>query len=360
MSDDRCPNCSAAGFTGEGPCRTCDWQPLQPTEMLFGDEQQVRCPHCGRARPFDSASCPHCGGHDVLPPLSHRSESFQLSTLLLLITLAAACLAVLRLVPALGIIALVLLAFTTLRTALLVRERKRYRYGVSVTTLADLFLRNCAAVLVAMFIVGGSFVVETVFLNLALEPIFRMSELHGYAVLSLTSIVLSVTAALGTRGKPGRRRATVAGLLMALVLCGALTILALAAGGSVATLLFAPLAGLVFLPTLVLACRRGGVGPAKSLLIGYAVGLSLCGSLLFSLLPPEIAGGVLITSLYLWPILITIWGLEQIWSWDDAFPPVSARRRFSAGPSHSSGPPRQVEPDAGIDFLQDVSERQKP
>ncbi len=329
MSEDRCPNCRAERFDGELACRQCGWMPLRSTEMLFVDDQDVVCPHCGRHRPLADDACPHCGGHDVLESAAKYTANFRISSLMLLTSLFAVCFALGRIAVVLGIVAFTFLALALLRTMLLVRQRKRFRYPVASRDLMRMFGQSLLGIIAA----GVVFGMAGVAIGFVLAAFFSTIAWNGKVGAIVVFVLLVAGSQAGAVVMVGRRRESRRMMLIGLLAAWAVGICILTIVGSISRGVAETVAMMIFLNigtvALLLACRRGGAVRAKGWIVGCSVGLcSLGGSVM--LIASNRFGysfGDLfsVSSFLIWPTLLSIMALEGMWSWDDAFPQVAAR-----------------------------------
>jgi hypothetical protein len=306
--------------------------PLRSTELLFVDDQTVTCPHCSRQRPVTSEFCPSCGGRDVLllDSLSPYSANFHLSSLLMLTTLIAVCFAVARIRLEAGIAMFVITGLATLRTGLLISERKRHRYPVSSRDVRRLFGMSVGGIILALFVLG----VTLGFGGLMLGTFFAALELNSpAAALSLFILVVILSLALAIRlvRRPApsyRPLLTGVGLAWGsglLVLVVATTPRNTDAAGFVMLWVF-----IAATATAVhYASRRGGTPRAKSFVVGFSIGLCTLAAVAALASRNRVVEDVALffgmSGIYLWPVLLTIMTLETIWSWDDAFPNITRR-----------------------------------
>ena len=93
MSEQHCPNCRVAGLPSNSACPQCGWLPLRRSEMQFVDDQQVTCPKCSVTRPIAAPTCPSCGTREVLDSPSEKTLNFHISSIFLLTTIVAICVA---------------------------------------------------------------------------------------------------------------------------------------------------------------------------------------------------------------------------------------------------------------------------
>jgi hypothetical protein len=92
-------------------------------------EPVIACPNCGAEQPEPAATCWLCGqklGDAGVVTTTRRDPgvSFSLSTVLLVITLACICFALLAAAPGLGILAAVLLVPVFIRTTMVLKQRE--------------------------------------------------------------------------------------------------------------------------------------------------------------------------------------------------------------------------------------------
>jgi hypothetical protein len=338
------------------PCGNCGWIPLQPTELKFVDDQLVTCPHCSRPRPVASERCPICGKESVLEDLSRSSESFHLSTLLIITTLLAVCLALMRVALPLGIALLVFLTLTGVRTAALIRERKRHRYPVTPRDLRRLFGASAWGVCLGMLtlvvcLFGGGFVLAAVFTSMA----FADERVAVYTLVTFNAIALGILCSVYWRERD-RRRWMLIGFAAACVFGLLVFTLALMTRRTYIAATMSPfLLIAALLGALFLSLRRGGAVRARSYLVGFATGLGCLGVPALFILRTDFAISFEFSSLLIWPALVTFFVLENHWSWDDAFPRIS---RIYASPDRMPTPfiapvTDRGEPDEGIEFTEE-------
>ena len=140
-----CPNCGAVGLESGKQCKRCVWIPLQSSEILFIDDEGVACPNCSTRRPVGIEECPQCGKTELLDASQH-ADNFHLSTIFILTTLVAICVGLVRVEPALGVIVSLVLGLSTIRTVVLLRERKRHRYPIVVRDMWRIFGKSIVGV----------------------------------------------------------------------------------------------------------------------------------------------------------------------------------------------------------------------
>ncbi len=302
--------------------------PLRSTEILFVDDQTVICPNCARERPRGDAVCPHCGTQEMLARAAIHTSTFRISSVMLLTTLIAVCLALGRFSPFLGILLSCLLAFATLRTILLVRHRKRFKYPTSPRDVMRLFGMSVVGIIVACL----AFAVVWVVLAFVTIAFFGRSagESLGFIIAAILMIVASeVGAVVLVAWRQEGRRMLLIGIVVASIAAFAAFEIAGGVGSGVAAGIVLTILLNIGVIALALACRPGGASRAKGWIVGCSVGLSSAGGLgmLFATSRTgEMLGTAFVGACYLvWPILVGILVLEGMWSWDDAFPPVATR-----------------------------------
>ena len=112
----------------------------------------------------------------------------------------------------------------------------------------------------------------------------------------------------------------------------------------------------VGLGAVSVACRRGGGSRAKGLIVGHSTALSAIGLAAFFFSSGRNidygAASLLFSSLLLLPILLAVLTLQNIWSWDDAFPRTisHARPDVNSGSHPNSAAPTES---AGVVFIED-------
>lgn len=329
---------------------------MRSTELQFVDDREIGCPRCQRPRPLDAPSCPHCGAKDVLEPLSAYTLNFRISSLLVLTALVAVCVAVARLSPGLGVACMIVVSASALRAALLVRERKRHRYEVTLVDLWRLFVWSMLGVLLGGFVFFMACLMESAVLTLVLGPAELFRELAAWFVFLLA--VHAIAGALISWDAACQRtllRAVVWGLgSSAVVLFAELTLPVTFALWTLLLPLATALAGMIHV-----ASRRGGGRQVRAFAFGHSAALSLAGLAGLAVVPRSVLGpeavalGLLSLAAALWPTLVTAYILGLVWSWDDAFP---APRQVVEGYYRAARPGRpaeavSVEPAAeGIEF----------
>jgi hypothetical protein len=304
--------------------------PLQPTELLFVDDQTVTCPHCKRERSAQQEWCPHCGTEDILASLSKHSTNFHLSSLLLLTTLIAVCFALFRIAPGLGTAAFLMVAFSTVRTAILVRERKRHRYPTALRDVIKFFATSVAGILLMLAVFVGVSFGAGFFLGMIVTTLAWRSNEVGVVLFFVISVA-SVASALYVVWQSPQFRRTLWRSITASTLCGLMTVVAFWYAQpelSAFILLFFLCA--TACTAIVLACRRQGAGHVKSLIVGTCFGLWLVGNIcllpVHSRVAREMAPMMGIFGLGIWPALLSVMAIERFWSWDDAFPYVRSQQ----------------------------------
>ncbi len=334
--------------------------PLRPTEMRFVDDQSMVCPHCSRPRRVTDESCPHCSARAVLESLSRDTANFHISSLLLLTTLIAVCLALTRVSLALGIPAFLIVGLATLRTGLLVRHRKRHRYPVFTKDLLRLFGWSITGILLAFVAFGGALMVGGFFLAMLANTFLPRSETTAVIVF----VLLIIGGEVGAIVMVGRRRESRPLLLIgtASAAVGGLIVLTAALGmrPDFASLTMLSFFAALGLSAVAIACGNGGVARAKSFIVGCSAGMCMLAVADLLLLSPwrndeiGVAFGVS-AALLLWPTLLSIMVLEKLWSWDDAFPKVAARTHPMIHAQRSRTPRAiRIEDDAGIKFADEI------
>ncbi len=315
--------------------------PLRATEMLFLEHPTVVCPHCRQPRPVADETCPHCGDMSVLESLSPHTSNFHISSLLLVTTLFAICFAAARIAIGVGVVAFMIAGAAALRTALLVGERKRFRYPISIRILLRLFGRSVVGIIFAIVIFGVLLFMGGVILGGVFSQIMGQSESFGlvcWAILMLAGVVAAIV--LVGRRRESRLMLLIGAVVACLLAIAVLCIVRMGRGEWVEPLLLLslPIGGLL---TLCLACHRGGLDCAKSFLVGYAAGFYLSGAVALLLPGGRMQQGIAVTfvasGFLLWPALLTILALENFWSWDDAFPSVASRPRMNADSTRAQG-----------------------
>ena len=271
MTEQLCANCRSAELLADGSCAHCGWMPLQSTELLFVDDQEIDCPHCGARRSIDEAVCSHCGESAVLESLSPHANTFHISSIMLLTALIAVCLALGNLSPEIGLIAIVATTLVVLRMLVLTHERKRHRYPPStLKEVAQLLMTGYTGLFLAA-LAGGA----CAFMGgLALIPIvhaipFRHGPFWFFVFLGMTHVPVLLRVWL----KEGNHRVILAAF-------AASSIAAIAMLGFYTTFdswyryWYAPAAPylLACIPVIWLACRRGGAAKARSFAIGFMSG----------------------------------------------------------------------------------------
>ncbi len=357
MSSDRCPNCGIAKHGGDDACPNCGWLPLRGTELRFLDEEEVVCPQCSATRPGTVPSCPQCGAEQVLESLTRDRLTFGISTMFALTTMVAVCVALTRISPILGVPAFLILGVSAFRSALLIRERKRYRYSVSLQDLGRIF----AGSLLGLFI-GGAVFGLTCFLGGMVVAAISMPFMGSLDYPAVVEAILAILLLVSTHVVAGflicwkakKLDALAAGGVVGLVF-GSFTVLGCFWNYTVAL----PLAGLAvgsyFFPALWMSCYRGGAARVKAFTVGHSSATALLGVIcFFGFNVYRIETTHFALSILLVPTLLAIVTLEKVWSWDDAFPNTISRER----PSIPTRSPRVLEIDE-IRFEDDAADDAK-
>lgn len=325
----RCPNCSASRADEDVSCGECGWVPLRSTELLFLDGHAVRCPACSRERNATDDHCPYCGSRAVLAPLSAHVTNFHTSTLLLFATLIALCFALLRLAIPAGILAFLLVGLSSIRTCVLAQERKRHRYPHSLRDLARMFGSSAIGVIVGSLVL----LIASGVLYLFAGAIFaavqstRLNIWHAIilAVPAPLSCWLGFAAMVGANKE--RRKMCALGFGATAVPGLVAAFICLTMSRRLGFLIPGLLPLGIVTAAIALACRRGGAARARSFLVGTASGFCLLQLLtLFTGTPVfemTVEFGAL--AILLWPALLTVMTLENMWSWDDSFPRIRLR-----------------------------------
>ncbi len=333
MSEQRCPNCRHPLAVAGSACTRCGWVPLQSTELQFLDTTDVACPDCKRPRPADADRCPYCGSRHVLGRPSSGAATFHLSTLLATITWLAFCLALCRLALVLGILLLLATGLSALRTATLVRERKKHRYPIAPKDVGALIALSFFGVLVGSFV----FVLLTAATGFAVAMFFSLfpwSANHEILTIFFLCLLNATLAWILNWRRVAQRTMIWWGMLWGIASCVPFV---------PAFLLCPPHFVVGFAPLTMLAagfgaihlcCYRGGVLRAKSFLTGFAAGLCVSSGFFMQMFRSEVAVTFAMCTFPLLPALLTIEALNSIWSWDDAFP--GARSSATATPSAAS------------------------
>ena len=132
MLDQPCPNCRSATLSGDQQsCHKCGWLPLRATEMVFLDVEELTCPQCGRARPVTVEKCPTCADSELLNSTEPLATRFGLEAIFALTALVGFCIALSQLIAIIGIPASILAAAATVRTSFLIRERRSHGYPIT-------------------------------------------------------------------------------------------------------------------------------------------------------------------------------------------------------------------------------------
>jgi hypothetical protein len=138
-------------------------------------ETRLHCPQCGAQLPRAGVPCWLCGAEQAKPvadshsfqsaaPIaaarSHEGLSYSLSTLMLIMTLAAVACALVVALPGLGIPICILLVPVLIRTAMVVRRREESGRPVSAgekiaLVLISLVVANVIAAVVAVAAIGS-------------------------------------------------------------------------------------------------------------------------------------------------------------------------------------------------------------
>ncbi|MCA9178549.1 MAG: zinc ribbon domain-containing protein [Planctomycetales bacterium] len=344
---DRCPNCRSTRVRDGDVCERCGWIPAPATEMVFVDNTTMRCPVCSAERPGDAECCPCCGAEQRLQSFAANSGvSFHISSLLIATTLLAVCLALMRVVMPLGIIALTITLLAGYRTALLTFERKRLRYPVSDSQAFELFLHSVGGVVLA-----GAVLVMLLFAwNMALFGMLYAlgsgggsASFFGIMEFGLFMVTGTVVGLLATAPQFWKDlfRGVVAGLL-----AGAPMLI----DNRNEPWLLLPIAAM-FLGAMAFLSRRGGAVRARAYCTGLAIALWL--ESLFQG-PPLNEPLFAILCAQLVPILLTMLLMERIWSWEDVFTSdrhPGARHHYAFADAHRPMAIYPQEPVEGIEYL---------
>ncbi len=363
MNEAYCPNCRTERADGDLPCPQCGWMPLRSTEIQFVDDRTMACPRCGRQRPVSPTPCSYCGSRDLLEPTARHAVNFRISSLMLLTALVAFCLVLGRVAVVLGILAFGVFGLAALRTALLIRERKRFRYPVFTRDMLQIFALSIFGILVAIVVfIAVSFLCALPANIIASLPATRNAPLSAmFITVAIVGLQGGAVYLIGLRRE--RRGMILAGAATGWI-TGAIVVGMVASGlNAAAGLAWLILIAVFGLIVLTFGCQRGGAIRARALVVGYSIGLSTLGGTVFLLVPGGSFQGVGIalamSSFFLWPILLSIMTLEGLWSWDDAFPRVArraSRDRFSG--DTEAGAATAHEDDGAIQFLDAESDQQ--
>ncbi len=365
-----CPNCGAERPLGEAGCRACGWIPLRETELMFLDgplliDEQGRAQETGSClddamrqpdlRRISQSSRPRT----ELESLAPHSSTFHLSTIMLLTAWAGVCFALARLAIPLGVVVLVLTGLAILRTALLVGERKRYRYAVDLNTLLWFFWYNLAGVVLGCIVFGAVAFMGGMVLSGVFSVVFALLSAEEVLLFAMVALSAGASAVASTRviRSPQRRAMYWGGGLSAVLLGAVLSAITVAGGSAIHPELLwcLPLMAGGF-TCLTLACRRGGAVRVRSFLIGYSAGFSLVSAVSLVISSQyEVMQGVAavctMISLVAWPTLATTLTLESLWSWEDAFPLPSRPLRLVSPPAPSeTSTAEKAGATEGIDF----------
>ncbi len=349
MDKVRCPNCRRRRSASDDPCPFCNWLPLRSTEMAFVEDCVV-CPKCSAKRSATEPNCARCGAAQVLESQSENTLNFNLSSMFLVTTVVAVCVAITRVVPFLGISAFIVVGLSGYRTMLLIRERKRFRYPVAMGDVWQLMMASFVCILASVAVFVGTGFLGGIFLIAMIEPFGRTS----WGALIVAAVYLGGTH--GILGVHTCRKSinwpTFAGGAITGLIVGISTIVIVLNFEIVESLVLASVAT-TFAGGLWLASRRGGNRSVRPYLIGHSSAMVGIGFVAVSQTFGQYYGIVeffLLWSAMLIPTLLSVLVLEKLWSWDDAFPrTLSHERPFRPMPRYVP-PTISIEEEEGIKF----------
>ena len=326
-----CPNCTAISFS-EGACEACGWLPLQETEMVFLD-QEITCPVCGQERSAHTPICPRCKTEDVLVE-GRGATVFGLPFLFLLTAVIGICLALWRLHFLIGGPVTLICVGAGLRTGILAHQRRRAGYPVTKPFIRSVFT-NSAFTLVAGLII---FCVVTIGVMAPISGIAATSNpttiVTGFVVLMALQHAVAFVLAWLCKSRRGTLRSAMRGgfwgLVNSAIVCSVATVF------SNPNNMVQPAIAiwiLVIYPAIVtIDCCRIVLHHQSGIhAIAFCQGNSLVGWMSAALINavvmvPTDLNVIAFSVAAMWlPAVATCFLLQQLWSWDDAFPATRSK-----------------------------------